>query len=121
MDKMLKQAFEALQMNVGLEGNISVCDFSRLGELAEDFWFKKIWELCHRFKVALIIHEIHDVLKTRQRDKALMECFVNYGVCNINKLSVSVSKVHYSGDNFTSYELFQPDDNIGGSLPATQR
>ena len=47
MGQMLKQAFEALQMNVGLEGNIFVRDFSHLGELAEDCWFKKTWELWH--------------------------------------------------------------------------
>ena len=69
---MLRQAFEAFQMNVGLEGNIFVRDFNRLGDLAEDYWLKKAWELSHRFKVALIIHESHDIPKTRRRDKALM-------------------------------------------------
>ena len=33
MGQMLKQAFGALQMNVGLEGNIFVQDFSHLGNL----------------------------------------------------------------------------------------
>ena len=75
-------------MNVGLEGNIFVQDFSHLGDLAEDCWFKKTWELCHRFKVALIIHESHSIPQTRQRDKPLMECFINYGAFNINKLSI---------------------------------
>ena len=40
------------------------------------------------FKVALIIHVSHDIPKTRRRDKMLMECFVDCGVYNINKLSV---------------------------------
>ena len=75
-------------MNVGLKGDIFVQDFSHLGELAEDCWFKKTWESCHRFKAALIIHEFHDVPKTRRRDKALMECFINCGVYNINELSI---------------------------------
>ena len=40
-EKMLKKALEAQLMNVGLEGNIPERDFSCLGDLAEDFWFKK--------------------------------------------------------------------------------
>ena len=88
MGQMLEQVFEALQMNEKLKGNIFVHDSSCLGELAEDCWFKKTWELCHRFKVALIIHESHDMPKIRQRDKALMEFFIDCGVYNIRELAV---------------------------------
>ena len=75
-------------MNVGLEGNIFERDFSRLGKLSEDCWFKKTWELCHRFKVSIIIHERYDIPLTRSRDKALMECFVDNGAYNIIDLVV---------------------------------
>ena len=85
---MLKQAFKALQINVGLKGNIFVRDFSRLSNLAEDCWFKKMWELCHRFKVALIIHELDNIQRTRRRDKPLMECFIDCGAFNINELPI---------------------------------
>ena len=75
-------------MNVGLEENVFVQDFSYLGELAEDCWFKKIWEIWHIFKIALIMHESHDIPKIRRRDKALMECFINCGVYTITELSI---------------------------------
>ena len=65
MGQILKQACEALQINVGLKRNISVQGFSHLGVLAEDCWFKKTWELYHRFKVAPIIHESHNIPRTR--------------------------------------------------------
>ena len=42
MGQMLKQAFEALQLNIGLDSNIILRDFIHLGQLAEDYWFKKI-------------------------------------------------------------------------------
>ena len=51
MGQMLKHARDALQMNVGLEGYIFDRDFSCLGNLAKDCWFKKTWELCHQCKV----------------------------------------------------------------------
>ena len=73
---------------MGLEGNIFVQDFSCLGDLAEDCWFRKTWELCHRFKVALIVYESHDIPKTRQRVKTLMACFIDCGVYNSNELSI---------------------------------
>ena len=41
MGQMPKQAFEPLQMNVGLESNIFVRDFSCPCELAEDCWFSR--------------------------------------------------------------------------------
>ena len=86
--QMLKQAFEAFQMNVGLEGNIFVRDFSRLGDLSEDCWFKKTWELCYRFKVSIIIHECYDIPLMRSRDRAVMECFIDNGAYDITDLVV---------------------------------
>ena len=85
---MLKQAFEAFQMNVGLEENIFVRDFTCLGDLAEDWWFKKSWELCHRFTVTIIIHECYDITMTRRWDKAFMECFIDNRAYNITVLVI---------------------------------
>ena len=103
ISQMLRQAFEAFQMNVGLEGNIFERDFSRLGKLSEDCWFKKTWELCHRFKVSIIIHERYDIPLTRSRDKALMECFIDNGAYNITDLIIlnrarKSKKVHSLAD-----------------------
>ena len=88
MSKILKQVIEGFQMNVGLEGNIFVRGFNRFGDLGEHCWSKKTWELCHRFKVTLIIHESQDIPKTRRRDKALMECFIDNGAYNITNVVV---------------------------------
>ena len=88
ISQILRQTFEAFQMNVGLEGNTFERDFSRLGKLSEACWFKKRGELCHRFQVSIIIHERYDIPLTRRRDKALMECFIDNGAYNITDLVV---------------------------------
>ena len=73
ISKMLRQAFKAFQMNVGLEGNIFVGDFTRLCNLSEDCWFKETWKPCHRFKAAIIIHECYDIPMTRRKYNTAMK------------------------------------------------
>jgi hypothetical protein len=49
--RMLQQSLEVFQMEVGLRTNILEEDFSRLGNLATDGWWKHLWQLCHKFRV----------------------------------------------------------------------
>ena len=56
-------------MNIVSEDEIFEEDFSHLGEFSEDCWSKKTWELCHWFRLSLIIHGSHDVPK---QDRGIM-------------------------------------------------
>jgi hypothetical protein len=86
--KMLHQAYETFQMDVGLQGNLFTRNFDHLGHLASDCWFKKLWELCHRFNVDLSLHPSNDVPLTRTGDRALMELFYNAGCYNKVQLDI---------------------------------
>jgi hypothetical protein len=47
--RMLQQSLEVFQMEVGISSNILEEDFIRLGNLATDGWWKRLWKICHGF------------------------------------------------------------------------
>jgi hypothetical protein len=53
--RMLQQSLVIFQMEVGLSTNILEEDFSRLGNLATDGWWKHLWQLCHKFRVTFAL------------------------------------------------------------------
>ena len=88
MGKMLKVAFETFQIDVGLDGNIFTRAFDHFSPLATHGWFFDLWRLCSHFDVSLIIHEENDIPLVRERDKGLMDCFVDLGVFSTNQLCI---------------------------------
>ena len=61
MGKMLMQAYQVFQMEVGLGGNIFQKPFKALGHLATHGFFQNLWELLDLFGVFLRIHKRFDI------------------------------------------------------------
>jgi hypothetical protein len=71
--RMLQQSLEVFQMEVGLSTNILEEDFSRLGNLATDGWWKHLWQLCHKFRVTLFaLSRKWQILLLRSDDVSFM-------------------------------------------------
>ena len=98
--RLLQQAFECFQMDVGLDGNIFNRSFSTLGHLASHSWFKSLWEFCDYYSVDFSFSEDMNINFLREGDKALMECFLLCGVFTIDQLRTlnrvrKYKKVHF--------------------------
>jgi hypothetical protein len=52
---MLQQSLEVFQMEVGISSNILEEDYSRLGNLASNGWWKHLWQLCHHFNITFAL------------------------------------------------------------------
>lgn len=60
-------------MEVGLSSNILCEDYSRLGNLATDGWWKQLWSLCHKFDVQISLGLNFLIPLLRVGDRSLMD------------------------------------------------
>ena len=70
--RMLQQSLEVFQMEVGISSNILEEDYSRLGNLASNGWWKHLWQLCHRFKVTFALSQKWMIPLLRSGDVSFM-------------------------------------------------
>ena len=70
---VVREAYERLQIETGLEGNVSRRSFKKFGILVSHTWYKVFWEYLDHFGVYLELDEMIKVPMTRERDKVFME------------------------------------------------
>lgn len=70
--RMLQQSLEVFQMEVGLSSNILEENFSPLGNLATDRWWKHLWQLCHKFRVTFALSRKWQIPLLRSDDVSFM-------------------------------------------------
>jgi hypothetical protein len=78
---LLKQALEVFQMEVGLSTNILLEDFDQLGNFVSNWWWKHLWQLCHKFKVMLALSRRWMIFLLCQDNQSLIATvcpFVHY-------------------------------------------
>jgi hypothetical protein len=63
--RMLHQAYQVFQVEVGLGGNIYSRSFISFGRLATNGFFRNLWELLHRYGVFVCLHPDFDILLHR--------------------------------------------------------
>jgi hypothetical protein len=73
---VVREAYERLQMETGLNGNVFQRSFDRFGILASHTWYKVLWEYLDHFQVKLEFDDTLTVPRVRERDKVFMEVAV---------------------------------------------
>jgi hypothetical protein len=80
LGSMLHQAYQVLQVEVGLCGNIFSQSFVSFGRLAIHGFFQNLWELPHRYGVVFHLHSNFDIPLLREHDCTLMDAVHNTGI-----------------------------------------
>ena len=70
---VVREAYERLQIETGLEGNIFLRSYKRFGILASHIWYKIFWEYLDHFNITLELDETMVVPHARERDRVFME------------------------------------------------
>ena len=70
---VVREAYERLQIETGLEGNIFLRSYKRFGILATHTWYKIFWEYLDHFNITLELDETMIVPHARERDRVFME------------------------------------------------
>ena len=74
--EMMRQAYEAFIVEVGLQGNILQRNFTLLGGLATKCtWFHNLWEFIFWSKVMIELDQTFHLQPARRGDALLMEKF----------------------------------------------
>ena len=95
MGQLLNQAYQVIQMEVGLGGNIFDRSFTKLGKLATQGWFRNLWELLQMFKVKLRISKEYDIPLLRVHDSMFMDAIIETGIFSTQEL-LQIQRVrHY--------------------------
>ena len=59
-----------------------------MSKLSAKNWFCDLWQLCTHFHVLLTVHEENHISLVRDKDRAIMECFIDLGVFNVEQWCV---------------------------------
>ena len=73
MGLVVREAYERLQVETGLSGNVFLRSYATYGCLATHTWYKVFWEYLDRYNVRLEIGEGYNVPAVRERDQVFME------------------------------------------------
>jgi hypothetical protein len=73
LGRMLHQAYQVLQVEVGLGGNIFSQSFISFGRLATHGFFCNLWELLHRYGVMFCLHSNFDIPLLQEQDRTLID------------------------------------------------
>jgi hypothetical protein len=73
MGLVVREAYERLQIETGLSGNVFLRSYATYGSLATHTWYKVFWEYLDRYNVRLEIGDGYDVLPVRERDQVFMD------------------------------------------------
>lgn len=71
--RLLHQALETFQMEMGLSTDIFAEDFDRIGHLATGGFWKHLWQLCTRYKVKLQLSRRWLIPLLRSGDRTIMD------------------------------------------------
>lgn len=73
MGLIVREAYERLQIETGLSGNVFLRDYPTYECLATHTWYKVFWQYLHRYSVRLELGDGYDVPLVRERDQVFME------------------------------------------------
>ena len=71
--RMLHQAYQLFQVEVGVGGNIFAQSFEVFGRLATHGFFRNLWELLHRYGVLFRLHADFDIPLLGSNNHTLMD------------------------------------------------
>jgi hypothetical protein len=95
--KMLHQAYQVFQVEVGLGGNIFSKSYVSFQGLATHGFFRNLWELLERYGILFHLHADFDIPLLRERDRTLMDAVCETGIFTKQEIiSINRSR-HYKG------------------------
>jgi hypothetical protein len=78
--RMLHQAYQVFQVEIGLGGNIFSQSFISFGRLATHGFFQNLWELLHRYGVVFRLHPDFDIPLLQEQDCMLVDAVHDTGI-----------------------------------------
>jgi hypothetical protein len=96
---MLHQAYQVLQVEVVLGGNIFSQSFVSFGRLATHEFFRNFWELLHRYGVVFHLHPNFNIPLLREHDPTLMDAVSDTGIFDKHEQETLNLYRHYKGVN----------------------
>jgi hypothetical protein len=79
LSHLLRDAYELLQMETGLDGNIFLHPFSKLSGLATHSWMKILWQYLSHHDVTLELLSSTHIAPVREGDAVFMELLIADG------------------------------------------
>ena len=95
--RMLHQAYQLFQVEVGLGGNIFARSFEVFGRLATHGFFRNLWELLHRYGVLFRLHANFDIPLLRSNNCTLMDAVHDTGIFTGCEVETINRYHHYKG------------------------
>jgi hypothetical protein len=95
--RMLHQAYQVFQVEVGLGGNIFSRSFISFGRLATHGFFQNLWELLHIYGVVFCLHPNFNILLLWEQDRTLMDAVHNTGIFDRREQETLNWYWHYKG------------------------
>lgn len=71
--------YESFQMELGLDGNIFACPFSKYHRITTHSWFRVLWQYCSSYNVTIHMNPRFHLTATRLGDVSIIELFVRAG------------------------------------------
>ena len=95
--KMLHQAYQVFQVEVGLGGNIFAKSYVSFQGLATHGFFRNLWELLECYGILFHLHADFDIPLLRERDRTLMDAVCETGIFTKQEI-ISINHTrHYKG------------------------
>jgi hypothetical protein len=99
LSHLLRDAYELLQMETGLDGNIFLRPFSQLSGLATHSWMKILWQYLSHHDVTLELLSSTHIAPVREGDAVFMELLIADGwhtgkLCSANRVR-KLKHVHH--------------------------
>ena len=80
LGNMLKQEYEAFQIEVGLYGDILMHSWKDMGELAtKNIWFENLWQLCSHYGIKVHMAKDLTLGPVQERDVSIIAAFWDLG------------------------------------------
>ena len=92
--KMLHQAYQVFQVEVGLGGNIFAKSYVSFQGLATHGFFRNLWELLERYGILFRLHADFDIPLLRERDRTLMDAVCETGIFTKQEI-ISINCTHH--------------------------
>jgi hypothetical protein len=80
LGRMLHQAYQVFQVEVGLGGSIFSQSFVSFGRLATHRFVRNLWEFLHRYGVVFCLFLNFDIPLLRENDRTLMDAVHKIGI-----------------------------------------
>ena len=86
MGKLLNQAYQVFQVEVGLNGNLFDYSFEVYGNFATHGFFQNLWQLIRLFVSRFPIHDTFDIPLLCKDDRTIMELVADTGIFSRGEL-----------------------------------